>query len=341
LIDNQVNGYASVDFTSDQLTVEGVRTATRAQWKHGVTTYLPTVTTSSHSTLLHSFAVLAAAAIDSEIGASIPGFHLEGPYISPVDGYRGAHPLEWVRPPNWEQFLEYQVAAQGKILQVSAAPEVDGGLDFIRNCTLNGVLAGLAHHNGSAETIRRAADEGALISTHLGNGCANLINRHVNPLWPQLAEDRLMASIIVDGFHLQPEEVRVFFKAKGQDRIIVTSDVTSFAGRPAGEYLVNGEKVVLTAEGKLTLPSQDVLYGAAVPLKAGIGNLMRFTDCTLGDAIQCMTRNPARLYGFTDRGEIKPGKRADLILFHMVEGRVEIDKTFVGGRLVYASPESQ
>jgi N-acetylglucosamine-6-phosphate deacetylase len=261
---------------------------------------------------------------------------MEGPYISPVDGYRGAHPLRWVRPPDWEEFLQYYEASGEKILQVSMAPEVQGARDFQRKCRERGIRIALAHHNGPADVIKAAIDEGAVISTHLGNGCANMIHRHENPLWPQLADDRLMASIIVDGFHLRPEEVRVFFKVKGPDRIVATSDVTEFAGMPAGEYEVDGETVVMTADGMLKLPSQDVLYGASLPLRTGIGNLMRFTNCSLAEAIHAMTRNPARLYGLNDRGELAPGKRADLIVFNFEKGRAEIKETYLAGELVYA-----
>ncbi|HUV13712.1 MAG TPA: amidohydrolase family protein [Acidobacteriota bacterium] len=337
LIDNQVNGYASVSFTSADLTAELVGKATRAQWKEGVTTYLPTVTTGPHETILKSFEALAEARLDPEISKSIPGFHLEGPYISPVDGYRGAHPSRWVRPPDWQEFLQYNKASGNRILQVSLAPEVEGGMDFLRKCIASGIRVALAHHNGSAETIRVAIDEGAVISTHLGNGCANTIHRHDNPLWPQLADDRLMASIIVDGFHLRPEEVQVFFKVKGPGRIIATSDVTKFAGMPPGEYEVDGDKVVMTPEGMLKLPSQDVLYGASLPLRTAIGNLMRFTGCSLADAVHVMTRNPAQLYGLEDRGEIKTGKRADLIVFTFRKGRAEIMKTYLAGNVVYSA----
>jgi N-acetylglucosamine-6-phosphate deacetylase len=304
-----------------------------------VTTYLPTVTTAEHKTILRSFEALAEARRNPEIGRSIPGFHLEGPYISPVDGYRGAHPLQWVRPPDWNEFLQYYKASENGILQVSLAPEVEGAMEFLRNCIRRGIHVALAHHNGSAETIRAAVDEGAVISTHLGNGCANMIHRHDNPLWPQLADDRLMASIIVDGFHLRPEEVQVFFKVKGSGRLIATSDVTEFAGMPPGEYEVDGgAKVIMTPEGMLRLPSENVLYGASLPLRTAIGNLMRFTQCSLADAIHLMTRNPARLYGLDDRGEIQPGKRADLIVFELNEGRAEIKETYIAGDLVYSSP---
>jgi len=193
----------------------------------------------------------------------------------------------------------------------------------------------LGHHNGSMEIITRAIDAGAAISTHLGNGCANMINRHVNPLWPQLADDRIKASIICDGFHLRPEEVRVFYKVKGTAGIILTSDVTRYAGMKPGTYDADGKTIELTADGMIKYPAQNVLAGAASPITKGVGNIMRFTQCTLRDAITMASTNPARLYGLDDRGEIAPGKRADLILFTVKDNVLHIKQTLVAGEVVY------
>ncbi len=340
LIDNQVNGYVSIGFSSPGLTVEGIRTATHALWKAGVTTYLPTVITSSHERLIENFAILAKATHDRDIGHSVPGFHLEGPYICPIDGYRGAHNKEWVRHPDWNEFLEINKAAENKILQVTLAPEMEGAMEFIHHCVRQGIVVALGHHNGSAEIIKQVVDAGAVIATHLGNGCANMIHRHDNPLWQQLADDRLMASIIVDGFHLRPEEVQVFYKVKGPERIILTSDVTKLAGMPPGEYNYDGRDVVLTSEGCIKFPAQNVLAGAASPINKGVGNIIKFTHCSLADAIDMASRNPAKLYGFTDRGEILPGKRADLIFFTLDNGAVSIKKTIIAGKVVYSADEN-
>ncbi|KPL13935.1 MAG: hypothetical protein AMS26_12545 [Bacteroides sp. SM23_62] len=338
-IDNQINGYVEVGFSSAGLTVQGIKKATQVLWQAGVTTYLPTVITSSHERLMENFTILAKALNDPEIAGSVPGFHMEGPYISPVDGFRGAHNKEWIRAPDWDEFQKINQAANYKILQVTVAPEMEGAMDFIRNCVKTSIIVALGHHNGSAEIIKQAIDEGACIATHLGNGCANMIHRHTNPLWPQLADDRLMASIICDGFHLTPEEVQVFYKIKGPDRIILTSDVTKLAGMPPGEYSYDGRDVVLTPDGCIKYPAQNVLAGAASPISKGVGNIMKFTQCSLVDAINMATRNPAKLYGFNDRGEIKPGKRADLILFTVDENVLSVKKTIIAGQVVYAADE--
>jgi N-acetylglucosamine-6-phosphate deacetylase len=338
LIDNQVNGFAGVSFTfgGGELTTEGVKKATEALWKTGVTTYLPTLTTNSKELLKKNFTVLAQIKDDPSLLGSIPGFHLEGPYISPVDGFRGAHPLTHVRKPDWNEFLELNEASGKNILQVTVAPEVEGALDFISKCRENGIVVALGHHNGSAEAVSAAIDRGARIATHLGNGCANMINRHQNPLWPQLADDRLMISIIGDGFHLNPEEIRVFYKVKGTDRTIITSDVTSYASLPPGKFVNSeGDTIELTPEGMIRYPAQNVLAGSASPVRKGVLNVMKVTGCSLAEAIQMTSANPAHLYGLNDRGEIEIGKRADLILFQIRNNELFIMKTFVNGQMVY------
>ena len=164
LIDIQINGYNSVSFSLEgaegtsegggELTIEKVKKVTEALWKEGVTTYFPTLTTNSQDLLLKNFAALDKAKDDPSFLGSVPGFHLEGPYISPVDGYRGAHPKQYVRKPDWKEFLELYYAAGRKILVVTLAPEVEGAFEFIRKCREIGIVVSLGHHNGSAEIIK-------------------------------------------------------------------------------------------------------------------------------------------------------------------------------------------
>jgi N-acetylglucosamine-6-phosphate deacetylase len=334
LIDIQINGYMGVDFSDQELSPDMMHKATYALWKEGVTTFLPTVITRDQERLARSFSLLSEALEDEILSRSIPGFHLEGPYISPVKGYRGAHPEQYVRLPDWDEFSELQEKAQQGIKLITVAPEMEGALPFIRKCRESGVVVSLAHHNASPEIIEQAVEAGATLSGHLGNGCANEINRHHNPLWPQLSNDGLSISIISDGSHLTKEEVRTFYKVKGAERTLLVSDALSFAGQPPGIYEKDGEIYELTSE-VVKFPSENVLAGAASPLSKCIENIMRFTQCSLGEAIRMASTNPARLMGLDHLGEIKEGKRADLILFTLEDGKMVIQKTWVAGKVVY------
>ena len=338
LIDHQVNGYKGVSFvdTGGELTPEGINLITTSLWEAGVTSYLPTLTTNDHRIFLKNFAMLARAKENPALRGSIPGFHLEGPYISPVDGHRGAHPAKYVRKPDWLEFLELYKASEENIVKVTLAPETEGAMDFISGCRDLGIVVALGHHNGSREQIKEAIDRGAGLATHLGNGLANTINRHRNPLWPQLADDRYMISIICDGFHLLPEQIRVFYKVKGPEKTIITSDVSSLGGLPPGFYLNSvGDTLELTSEGSVIYPAYKVLSGSGLPITSGVGNLMKVTGCSLGEAFQTASTNPARLYKMSDRGEIKSGMRADIILFTLEDFKINILKTIVNGVTVY------
>ena len=327
LFDNQVNGYVGIEFSKPDLSVDDMLRIVREHRKNGVVSFMPTVITASFGSLKRSFENLAKTLQDQEVSYSVPGFHLEGPYISPVKGFYGAHRFEDVRKPDWDEFQRLNDAAQGNIIQVTLAPEIEGAIDFIKKCVKNNIVVALGHHNGNAEDIKRAADAGARTVTHLGNGMANSINRFENPLWMQLAEDRLMSSLILDGFHLRPEIVKVFYRAKGAERIILTSDMTMLAGMPPGNYVWDGNDVVLTKEGIIMLPKANCFAGASLPLRVGVGNMMKFTGCSLGEAIDMASKNPANLYGLNDRGVIAEGKRADIILFNLEDNKLNIIET--------------
>lgn len=348
LIDIQVNGYNSVSFSlesaqdtakeNSDLTVEDIKKVTEGLWKEGVTTYFPTLTTNSKELLIKNFRTLAAAASDSANLGSIAGFHLEGPYISPIDGYRGAHPLEHVRKPDMEEFKELFKASGENIKLLTLAPETEGAMEFITECRKMGVVVSLGHHNGSSVQITNAITNGAVLSTHLGNGCPRIIDRHNNHLWPQLADSRLKIALIADGFHLTNEMLQVFFKVKGVSNIILTSDITSYAGMPTGIYKIkNGETIEKAANGKLSFSATNGgLYGSATTLQEGVAHFMNVTGCSLQEAIQMATVNPANIHGMTDRASIEVGKRADLILFTIENAKIVIQKTIVAGKVVYA-----
>ena len=339
LIDHQVNGYLSHSFVGDDLDTEKVMIIIKGFWEKGITTFMPTLTTESNEVLLRNFTILNKILEDEQIAQTIPGFHLEGPYISPVDGFRGAHNLKYIRKPDWQEFEAWYHASGDRIIQVTVSPEIEGTMDFIKKCIDKNMKVSLGHTNASAEQIHQAVELGATISTHLGNGCANTIHRHHNPIWPQLSDDGLYASIIVDGFHLTKDEVRTFYKVKGPEKTILVSDITRWAGMPPGNYSDFDQEIVVTKEGAIMMPAQNVLAGASFMITRGIENVIKFTGCSLEDAINMSTRNPAKALGLNDRGEIEVGKRADLVYFKFDSGKFEVVKTIVGGKEVYAKPD--
>ncbi|MCI0358346.1 MAG: amidohydrolase family protein [Planctomycetaceae bacterium] len=318
LVDLQINGYGGVEFNDPQLTVEKVRRVALSQDPFGVTSFLATLTTDSHAVFAQALAVIARAIGQSgEVAARIPGIHLEGPFISPDDGPRGAHPREHVRPPDWDEFARLQDLAQGRIKLLTISPEYDGAADLIRKAAKTGVLVAIGHTKATADQINAAVDAGARMSTHLGNGAHPQIRRHPNYIWDQLADDRLVASLITDGHHLPPAVVKSMVRAKAPERIVLVSDITSMGGMPPGKYHTGLGELEVLPSGKLVPAGQpEILAGASLAMNVCVANVMRFAGVDLPTAIGMASMRPAELIGI--RGHVLDvGAAANLFMFDL------------------------
>jgi N-acetylglucosamine-6-phosphate deacetylase len=262
LVDLQVNGYRGVDFSGAGLTPDEIERVSADLWERGVVAYCPTVVTSPREIYARNLPMLAEAA-DSTVGAQILGVHIEGPFIRPDDGPRGAHRAEHVMPASSEFFDQLRAWAHDRIALLTLAPEIDGGIELTKHiATTSGVVVSLGHHVADAATIRQAVEAGARACTHVGNGLPRTIDRHDNPIWPMLAEDRLMGCFITDGHHLPGDLIRVCLRAKGVERFIVTSDMNALAGQPPGEYAGHGITVILEPNGRVRRKGSYMLAGS-------------------------------------------------------------------------------
>jgi N-acetylglucosamine-6-phosphate deacetylase len=241
-VDLQVNGFAGVDYNDPDVTLEGIARSLQALFSTGVTRLLPTVITGAPADMMAAVRKLAEARRQLPEGEAIAGIHMEGPHISPEDGPRGAHPAQWVRPPDLDEFERMQEAAEGLIRLVTLAPEWPQATRYIEALVSRGVTVAIGHTAATGEQIREAVRAGASVSTHLGNGAHMILPRHPNYIWEQLAEDRLMAGFIVDGIHLPACFLKVALRAKGVDRSFLVTDATAPAGCPPGRYRLGNRK---------------------------------------------------------------------------------------------------
>ena len=333
-IDIQVNGFAGFDLNVATVTPEDVCAMVRALWRVGTGFLCPTVVTGSFNAISNSLrAIVAACKVDALIAHSVLGIHLEGPYISAEDGPRGAHPLEHVREPDWDEFRRWQDIAEGQISIVTLAPEKKNAIRFIEKLVANGIVVALGHTNASAKDIQAAIDAGAKLSTHLGNGAHALIRRHPNYIWEQLGADELWASLIVDGHHLPPSVAKSMMRAKTLDRCILVSDAVALAGMKPGIYQFAGKSVELTTDRCVRLVGTEYLAGSAIELARGIENSVRFAGISLKEAVSLATLQPMHLLNAKSQVEAK----TNLILFQWdaVQCKINLIATIVGGELVY------
>lgn len=337
LIDIQVNGYKGHDFCCSDVKVDDVIAVAKKLTSAGVTAFCPTVATNSYAAMESSVRTIALACETNSLARErIITIHLEGPYISPVDGPRGCHPLEHVRNPDWEEFTKLQMGAGGRIGLVTLAPELPGALEFISKARKTGVVIAIGHHAATREQINAAVAEGAVLCTHLGNGAHSQLPRHPNYIWEQLANDALVASIIVDGHHLPPAVVKSFCRVKGPSRLILISDIVAPAGLPPGEYQLMGLDVEVMEDKSIRRSGTPYLAGSSLRLSDAIDNVMRFAGIPLGDAVTMATANPARLLSVDQHhGFLGIGGPADLIVLGTLHGRCDLALTIAGGEVCY------
>jgi len=320
LIDIQVNGYGGQEFSSAELTPEKVALIARAMDSFGVTRFCPTLTTERFEVLQYSLRVIAAACESwPDVRRRIAGIHLEGPYLSTEDGPRGAHPREYCRRPDWDEFQRLQESAGGRIRILTMSAEFDNSPVFIEHLAASGVVVGIGHMAADSAQIRAAVDAGARLSTHLGNGSHPMLPRRCNYIWDQLAEDRLVASLIVDGHHLPPQVVKTFVRAKTPERCILVSDLSGMAGLPPGRYRGNLCELEILPDGRVVMAGQrELMAGASLPIGTGVAGVMRFAGLSLPEAIAMAVDHPAGLLGI-DPGGLEPGDPAELVLFDLDE----------------------
>ena len=335
LIDVQVNGYGGREFSSADLTPEKVLEVARAMDRFGVTRFCPTLTTEHFDVLRHALQTIVAACESwPQLARRIAAVHLEGPYISTQDGPRGAHPPQHCRRPDWDEFQRLQEAAGGRIGILTMAVEFDAAPALIQRVANSGVVVAIGHTAANSTQIRAAVDAGARMSTHLGNGSHPMLHRHANYIWDQLADDRLLASLIVDGHHLPPGVVKTFVRAKTPQRCILVSDMVGLAGSPPGRYQCSLGDVEVLPSGRLVMAGQrELMAGASLPIGTGVANVIRFAGVDLAQAVSMAVDHPARLLEI-DPGGLEPGDPADLVVFELSDG-FEVRATLVGGEAVF------
>jgi N-acetylglucosamine-6-phosphate deacetylase len=272
-VDLQVNGYAGSDFSSMQLTHEGIVDVCTQLAGQGTAAMLATLITSPLEVYRRNLPLIGEAVKSEELRGRLLGIHIEGPFISGQPGFVGAHDPRYVRAPDASLLQELWELSQGTIRLLTLAAELPGADELARCAQELSIAVSIGHSDCDQEDLGRLAHVGATGLTHLGNGIPNQLPRHRNPLWAGLAESDLTAMIIADGFHLPDSLVKVILGVKGPDKTIIISDVSPLGGLPAGEYDYGGSRVVLEPSGRIYNPQRDCLAGSGITLLPAMNRL--------------------------------------------------------------------
>lgn len=276
--------------------------------KHGVTSYLAAVMTESGEKMSAALENIKKYRSAKRSGAKIEGVYLEGPYFS--QKYRGAQNPDYIRKPDISEFRDFQRISGNCIRVISLAPEREGAVEFINDVSDNVKIA-IGHTDADYNEAMAAIRCGACILTHTFNGMRGLHHRSPNAIGAAFDSD-VYCEYICDGLHVSPAVIRMLYKIKGANRMIMISDSIRPAGLSDGVYTSGGQTVHVT-DGQAYLDG-GVLAGSTTYILQCVRNAVQF-GIPLNEAIKTATSNPAEAIGIFDKvGSITAGKRADILV---------------------------
>jgi len=301
-IDLQVNGRVGISFTDDKLKEEDVLKVVEALRDGGTAGFLATIVTCPDEMAIHALRTIRKAMKKyPECERRIIGFHMEGPFVSNVPGYSGAHNKLLTRDCDVKVFDRWMDASDGMIKIVTIDGDRGNALEFTRHASAAGTVVSLGHTTTwKTEDLDKFAKAGAKTVTHLGNALPNELPRHHNMIWTALANPNYMPMFISDGFHLPKEMLHCYVRACPLERLVTVSDCSYPGGLPPGRYVRNGSVSVLEPSGFLRSPATNSLHGSSCLMKQCVATLMSpEVGLSPADCRMIAHDNPLRLIGMS------------------------------------------
>lgn len=332
-IDIHTHGAGDYDFADG--TLEDIMKAAYAHAKHGTTTVYPTCTSASFEDTANFIKNVKTAMDKNEPGKPyIAGSHLEGPYFS--DAMRGAQNPEYIKCPKPEEYKYFVELGEGSVRRISFAPELDGALELCKYLKNEGIVASFGHTDGVYKDIKPAIDLGCTLATHLYSGMNTVVRRelrrHLGAVETSFLEDEVTVEVIADGIHLPPELLKLIYKIKGADKVCLVTDSMRGAGMGEGMSVLgpraDGMDCVIR-NGVAYLTDMTGFAGSVATTDRLVRVMNKEVGLPLCECVKMMTKTPAKVMGLRDRGEIKEGYAADVVVF---DENIEIKKVICGGK---------
>jgi N-acetylglucosamine-6-phosphate deacetylase len=324
-IDTHIHGLGG--FGTDDESADSVLEMSKILPRYGVTAFNPTLYPSERERLPVIVRNIAKA-FGRETGAQIMGLHLEGPFLSA--GKLGAQRPETVSPVDLDYMEELWQAADGRIVNMTVAPELKNMRELALDCIKKGIVLQAGHTDASYENMTEGVQAGILHSTHLFNAMSKLDHRNPNAVGAILTHPEISAEIIADGLHVHPDLFKLLVRVKPIDKIALITDSLKPTCQQNGPFFANGEEVHL-AGGLWRKTYDDVIAGSSLTMIRGVKNLVEF-GLPLEDSLRMASANPAAIMRYTDKGSIFPGRDADLVMF---DDNFKVLLTMVGGEIKF------
>lgn len=336
-IDIHIHGGGGFDFMDG--TEEAFQQIAITHARYGTTSMVPTTLTSTLNELefmLHSYNAIKKLDVD---GAQFLGIHLEGPYFA--QSQRGAQDPRYIRNPDPKEY-RYLIENYADIVRWSAAPELEGALDFGKYLTEKGIIAAIAHTDAVYDDVVEAHKVGYSLMTHFYSAMSGVTRknafRHAGVVEAGYLIDDFDVEVIADGIHLPQPLLRLIYKIKGPDRIVLITDAMRAAGTDVKTSILGTKKdgiEVVIEDGVAKLKDRTAFAGSVATADRLVRTMLKLGDIPLEEIIRMISLNPAKVMKVDrNKGSIEVGKDADLLVF---DENINIDMTMVKGRIVYKS----
>lgn len=329
-IDMHIHGGDTADFTDG--TPEAFYRIARVHAIHGTTSIFATLAASPRNVIDKCFKTCEEVMKDSKEGANILGIHIEGNYLSPK--MVGAQDANCITKPNPEEY--HSIADSTTVLKRwSAAPEIEGAIEFGKFATSRRIVVALAHTQATYDDVKRGYEEGGYnLATHFYNAMTSVHKdgefKKEGTVEACYLIDGMNVEVISDGIHVPPAILKLIYKIKGADRTALVTD----AQRPTGcNDSSTLEKRFIIEDGVVKLADRSALAGSIATTDRLIRTMVQKADVPIVDAVKMASETPARIMKVIDRkGTIEKGKDADIIIFNE---NIDIQCTIVNGKVIY------
>lgn len=325
-IDVHIQGAGGADVLDGKR--EALESISKTCARFGVTSFLATTVYNADGDNEHL--ALAEECAGSDLGgANLIGIHLEGPFIA--ENRKGMIQLGCICEPSMEVLNKILDIAGGKLVMMTIAPEVEGGLEIIRRLVDSGIVASFAHSEADYEQTLAGISAGISHATHLFNAMSGVHHRSPGPLVAIFESEQVTSQLIADGVHIHSSVLKLAFDILGPERIVLITDGMQAMGMPDGQYIYNG--VEYESKNGAARYKDGTLIGTALGLSELVKRFISFTGCGLDAAVKTVTANPAKVLGLAERkGSVAVGKDADLVL---LDDDLTVYTTIVGGKVVF------
>ncbi|MET1054331.1 MAG: N-acetylglucosamine-6-phosphate deacetylase [Pedobacter sp.] len=336
-IDLHVHGGGGHDFMDN--TVEAFLGVAATHVKYGTTSMYPTTLSSTKQDILDTIATYQLAMDKNVDGSQFLGLHLEGPYFAMSQ--RGAQDPKYIRNPDPEEYED--ILADNKVVKRwSAAPELEGAIEFARYLLSKNILPALAHTDAVYDEVLEGYNNGYTLATHLYSGMSGVTRRnayrYAGVVESAFLIDGMSVEVIGDGIHLPAPLLKLIYKIKGAGKIALITDAMRAAGMPPGDSILGGLKnglKVIVEDGVAKLPDRTAFAGSVTTADCLVRNMVNIAGVTIAEAVKMITETPAEIMGVSDRkGSLVIGKDADVVIFN---DNIEIETTIIKGKVIYQS----